>query len=77
MLMGLMPAEQRQSTLFEDTEAIVRRGRLNEALDKINGKFGRQTVELTGAGMAKPWSMRAENLTPAYTTDWDALPTVR
>lgn len=77
MLMGLMPAEHRQTTLFEDTAAIARRQRLNETVDKINGKFGRRTVELAGAGIAKPWSMRAGNRTPAYTTDWQALPTVR
>ena len=77
MLMGLMPAGQRQTTLFEDTAAIARRERLNEALDKINGKFGKRTVELAGAGIAKTWSMRTGNRTPAYTTDWEALPTVR
>ncbi|MDH4459576.1 MAG: Y-family DNA polymerase [Nevskia sp.] len=77
MLMGLMPAEHRQTTLFEDSDEIARRKRLNQALDMINGKFGRRTVELFGAGIAKPWSMRAENRTPAYTTDWNALPTVR
>lgn len=76
-LMGLMPAEHRQATLFEDSEEIERRRRLNQALDKINGKFGRRTVELFGAGIAKPWSMRAGNRTPAYTTDWEALPNVR
>lgn len=77
MLMGLMPAEQRQATLFEDADAISRRKRLNETLDRINGRFGRRTIELAGAGICKAWAMRAANRTQAYTTDWGALPTVR
>lgn len=76
MLMELQPKMQRQVTLFEDPVAIARRDRLNQAMDRINSRYGRRTVALWGAGIEKPWSMRAGNRTPAYTTDWYNLPTV-
>lgn len=76
MLMELQPKAQREVTLFEDPEAIARRERLNQAMDRINVRYGRRTVSLWGAGVEKPWSMKAGNRTPAYTTDWNNLPTV-
>lgn len=76
MLMDLQPKTQRQVTLFEDPVAIARRERLNQTMDRINSCYGRRTVSLLGAGVEKPWSMKAGNRTPAYTTDWHNLPTV-
>lgn len=76
MLMELQPKLQRQVTLFEDPAAIARRDRLNQAMDRINSRYGRRTVSLMGAGIEKSWSMKAGNRTPAYTTDWHNLPTV-
>lgn len=77
MLMQLMPKAERQATLFEDVDAIARRTRLNETVDRINARFGKRTVALAGAGIDKPWAMRAENRTPAYTTRWDEFPAVQ
>ncbi|MCX7069595.1 MAG: DUF4113 domain-containing protein [Gammaproteobacteria bacterium] len=77
MLMQLMPKAERQATLFEEVDAIARRARLNEAVDRINARFGRRTVGLAGTAIAKRWAMRSDNRTPAYTTRWDELPPVR
>ncbi len=77
MLMQLTPQAERQATLFEDVCAIDRRARLNQAMDRINAKFGKRTVALAGAGIDRRWAMRAENRTPAYTTRWDEFPLVR
>lgn len=77
MLVQLMPKAGRQATLFEDVEAIARRERLSQAMDRINARFGRRTVVLAGAGIDRRWAMRAENRTPAYTTRWDEFPRVR
>lgn len=76
MLMQLTPKAERQTTVFEDIDANYRRARLNEAMDRINAKFGRRTVTLAGARIDRRWAMRAENRTPAYTTRWDEFPTV-
>lgn len=77
MLLDLTPRAQRQTTLFEDTASIEKRERLNVAMDKINLRYGRTTVAVAGAGLDKPWKLKAENRSPPYTTDWKQLPTVR
>lgn len=77
MLMQLSPKAERQATLFEDVDAIARRERLNQTMDRINARFGKRTVGLAGAGHDHRWAMRAENKTPAYTTRWDEFPLVR
>jgi Nucleotidyltransferase/DNA polymerase involved in DNA repair len=77
MLMQLSPKAQRQRNLFEDVADTDRRDRLNQALDRINLRYGRRTIGVCAAGIEQPWQMRAGNRTPAYTTDWNALPTVR
>lgn len=73
----IAPKANRQATLFDDDAGLGRRARLNATLDRLNLKFGRGTVLLAGEGTSKGWSMRRENLSPAYTTDWDSLPDVR
>jgi DNA polymerase V len=77
MLMGLMPAEHRQASLLNDPTELAKRKRLNGTLDQLNRRYGRATVALGGAGMEKRWKLRAENLSPPYTTSWGHLPQVR
>lgn len=77
MLMELTPKAQRQATLFENSEVIAKRDRVNAVLDRINGRYGRRTLALAGAGLERPWTLRAENRTPPYTTSWMHLPSVR
>jgi DNA polymerase V len=77
MLVELAPKAQRQATLFDDAEQLRRRDRLNTALDRINGRFGRDTVHLAGSGVERAWAMCRRNVSAAYTTGWDDLPVVR
>lgn len=44
-------------------------------MDAINAKQGRGTVRLARDASARPWTMRQEMLSPAYTTSWKGLPT--
>lgn len=76
MLMGLMPAEHRQGSLLEKAGEREKQVSLNRTLDRINQRYGRGAIALAGAGITKGWKMRRGNLSPAYTTDWDALPSV-
>ena len=73
-LLGLSPKAQRQATLFDDAAARARRDRLNRTLDRVNLRFGRDALRLAGAGGSRSWRMQRQRLTPAYTTDWQALP---
>lgn len=77
MLSDIRPKAQRQVTLFEDTSVLQRRDRLNNVLDRINARYGRDTLAIAGAGIDKAWTMQRSNLTPAYTTDWAAVPRAR
>ncbi|MGQ0699734.1 MAG: Y-family DNA polymerase [Panacagrimonas sp.] len=76
-LTEIAPKVHRQETLFEDADSLARRARLNQMLDQTNQRFGRATVGLAGAGLVKPWTMKRRNLSPSFTTDWDALPEVQ
>ena len=77
MLVDLAPKGQRQAGLFEDPRQRARRDRLNGALDRVNVRFGRDALGLAGAGVRREWSMQRQRLSPAYTTDWTALPIVK
>jgi DNA polymerase V len=46
-------------------------------LDRINRRFGRDTLVLAGAGLHKRWAMRQAQRSPRYTTRWDELPVAR
>lgn len=52
--------------------------RLMTALDRINGKWGRQTIQY-GMTIAenKPWMMQQTRKSPAYTTSWHELPVAK
>lgn len=74
MLMDLNPAGQTQGVLFEVSSPA--RPALMEVIDKANGRWGRGTLKLAAEGMIKPWQMKREHKSPAYTTRWEDLPKV-
>ena len=43
-------------------------------IDAMNKRYGKGTVKLSQDGSRQSWKMRQEHKSPAYTTDWDALP---
>ncbi len=77
MLEQLVSQETRPRTLFEDIEGRERKVRLMHALDQINGKFGRMTAVPGSQGFDRPWKMRADMKSPAWTTRIDELPIVK
>lgn len=76
VLSELAPKAQHQRSLFENRSHDDRRDRLNTAMDQVNQRFGRGSIGLAAAGIAKPWAMKRGSLSPAYTTDWNSLPSV-
>lgn len=78
MLMELVDKGERTVGLFDDPAAVARRERLNQTLDRIGARFGRGAVTLAGASAAPDaaWRMRRQRMSPAYTTDWSAIPVV-
>ncbi|RMG60120.1 MAG: DUF4113 domain-containing protein, partial [Gammaproteobacteria bacterium] len=49
---------------------------LMQTLDRIN-RSGRGRLFFASEGIRRPWQMRRDHLSPAYTTRWSDLPRVR
>ena len=53
---------------------------LMSAIDGLNDRYGRGTVQLASAGVTdarRAWSMKQERRTPRYTTRWHEMPIAR
>ena len=81
MLLDLQDASVEQGELdllpSSDTRDSTR---LMSALDSINDRYGKGTLRFASAGAqreVRAWEMKHERRTPAYTTEWGALPTAR
>ncbi|WP_454783994.1 Y-family DNA polymerase [Legionella sp. WA2024007413] len=77
-LEDLIPKNPRQLDLFHQPsdEQLDHTEQLMSVFDRINQKFGRSTIRLAAEGYSKPWAMRAELKSPAYTTRWSEVPQV-
>ena len=72
MLSELVDAQTRQTDLF-GLSPISNRTKLMEVIDNINDRMGKGTIRLASQGIKQGWSMRRENVSQNYTTDWDEL----
>ncbi|OQW65481.1 MAG: SOS mutagenesis and repair protein UmuC [Nitrospira sp. ST-bin5] len=75
ILTGLVAASQAQADLF-DYQDRRKSKRLMSALDAINGRWGADTLHYASSGIRKAWKTQFQHRSPAYTTDWAALPIV-
>ena len=75
MLTGLLPASQIQADLFDDHNRR-KSNRLMSALDAVNDRWGAGTLHYASSGLTKSWQTQFHYRSPAYTTDWNALPVV-
>jgi DNA polymerase V len=77
-LHDLIPKNFRQLDIFHQPsdETLELTEKLMTVLDKVNQKYGRSTIRLAAEGYSKPWDMRAELKSPAYTTRWSDVPKV-
>ncbi len=62
--------------LFDEVIKRPNSTKLMAVLDKIN-QSGLGRVFLASEGMSNTWSMKRDHLSPAYTTRWSDIPTVR
>jgi DNA polymerase V len=76
MVDGLLPEGKGEADLFHAGNQ-VRETRLMAALDTVNQRFGRGTVQRAAMGIKQEWKMRRDNLSPSYTTAWGDLPRVK
>ena len=75
MLDELCPPEAAPQSLFAASSA--RGAKLMEAMDQLNGRFGRNAVFPAAMGVEHAWKLKAEHHSPRYTTRLEDLPCVR
>ncbi len=75
----LIPKNPRQLDIFHQPtdEALAKKDQLMSVFETINQKYGSQTIRLAAEGYSKPWAMKAQLKSPAYTTRWAELPLVK
>lgn len=70
ILSQIMPNSPVQLQLFDPIPNRQNRVELMKALDKINGKYGHQTIRLGAEGtQQRPWHVKCENRSGNYLTD--------
>jgi len=48
-----------------------------QVFDKLNQRYGNNTVFLGAQGTEQKWAMHRKMLTPQYTTKWQDIPKVK
>jgi len=82
---GVMLLELQSNTVLQAELDLQRdeapdRSDLMAAMDELNQRYGRGTVQMASAGLAgdrRAWAMKQERCTPGYTTCWADMPVVR
>ena len=77
MLMEILPESHIQLDMFAREYQDSRKQELMEILDRINDRWGRDTIHSAATGTDKPWKMKQEKKSPRFTTRWDELPIVK
>lgn len=67
MVTGLIPESEVQLNVFTTWKD---QDKLSKVLDSLNSHYGKGTLRMASEGFLKPWNMRQEYLSPAYTTRW-------
>ncbi len=73
-LLDLIDMSHEQHDLFTPSQS---KPELMKAMDKLNQKYGTDTVFVSAQGTQVKWSMRREHLSPQYTTSWQSIPAIR
>ena len=76
MVMNLVPEKEIQASLF-DTANLKRNKKMMEAMDKVNGSLGKEVVRIAVQGFEKRYKLRADHLSPCYTTNMNDILKVR
>ena len=72
ILSRLVPVEKLTVRMFDD-EKYKRWRNLMKAIDRINQKFGKDTLRFAGVKTEGKWKTKATWKSPGYTTNWQEL----
>jgi DNA polymerase V len=73
---GIMDESDAQTDLFYHLD-IEQHNRLMEQIDKLNYRYGKDTVKLGVMEMKKEWTLKREKLSRRFTTNWDEILTLK
>jgi DNA polymerase V len=68
MVMDLVPENQVQASIFDEGNR-AKNGLIMAAMDKVNKSLGKEIVRFAVQGFEKKYKLRADHLSPRYTTD--------
>ncbi len=72
MFLDLVPADTVQGGLFDAPDTPATR-RLMAVVDRVNARYGRDTISFARSGRQRGWKLRSEHHSPRYTTSWEEL----
>ncbi len=72
-----LTAELRQPSLFDVVSDTKPSSELDDALVKIEHKFGKNAVFHAIQGTERKWKMKQSYLSPNYTTRWSDIPSIK
>ncbi len=75
MLLNLVDADQAPQSLFDHRDP--KDDKLIEAFDKIISRQGPGSINFGAKGQSTGWHSASAFQSPKYTTEWDAIPTVK
>jgi DNA polymerase V len=76
MFEGILPEEKYQYNFFFEKDT-KRDKNLMVAIDKINARFGKDTIRFAATGIEREWKQRQSRRSPLYTTSWKDLLVVK
>lgn len=76
IMTDIVPEGHETRDLFAVRDRI-RGARLMSTIDLLNRKQGSGSLFFAATGIARPWKMSASKKSPAYTTDWTQLLTIK
>jgi DNA polymerase V len=79
MLTALQPAGLRQLRFWDVTGSQGRKSDkpLMQTMDRINSRYGKNTLGYACSGLKKNWEMQRGRLSPEFTTKWSDIPVVK
>ena len=72
----IVPEGQVQGSLFDRTDH-AKHDAIMQTLDRINLKYGQNTVKVAAQGSGDAWKLRQEKLSPCFTTRWSDIITIK
>ena len=75
MLTDLIASDNKPMPLFD--RSSEEKSELMPVMDRLNRRYGRETLRVASSGFERPWSMARQFLSPCYTTRWNDLPVAR